>query len=62
MLVFPAFMLPVCVIKSVILFNRGSKINKDVRFCITVHPESSKQCPELYAHNGKNIALASRLQ
>lgn len=30
MVVFPAFMLPVCVIKSVILFNRGNKIDKKV--------------------------------
>ncbi len=30
LMVFPAFMLPVCVIKSVILFNRGQRIDKDV--------------------------------
>lgn len=29
MTVFPAFMIPVCVIKSVILFNRGQRINKN---------------------------------
>jgi hypothetical protein len=29
LMVFPAFMLPVCVIKSVILFNRGQRIDKD---------------------------------
>jgi hypothetical protein len=49
LMVFPAFMLPVCVIKSVILFNRGQRIDKDVRS----FPHIQNACCRLIHYSSK---------